>query len=220
MVDNVGVTLDNAQHPVRIGDDTLLFGAMSSDGWWKMVSTDMEGKMKETRHIAVPKGPNTAAPDGFQEKDGSGRCKCRGNGKGLNSCGGLCCAASPFTALNPTSKYYYAKGGSKSLANLCYEDETGLPIFHALLKRAWEDTPQQKRRTVSGTQCVHGRILCDWRYERWRTTLHRSLRANTAEKRRQKVLFQKRQRGVAAGGGHVRGTWSSALLRGTVPKSV
>ena len=101
MVDNVGVTLDNAQHPVRIGDDTLLFGAMSSDRWWKMVSTDMEGKMKETRHIAVPKGPNTAAPDGFQEKDGSGRCKCRGNGKGLNSCGGLCCAASPFTAFEP-----------------------------------------------------------------------------------------------------------------------
>ena len=44
---------------------------------------------------------------------------------GLNSCGKLCCAASPYTDVNPAGTYYYKKGGKESLANLCYEKAKG-----------------------------------------------------------------------------------------------
>ena len=49
VMDNVGVTLDWAGQPVRVDDDTLVFGAQGGK-WLKMVSTDMKGTMKETRY--------------------------------------------------------------------------------------------------------------------------------------------------------------------------
>lgn len=41
---------------------------------------------------------------------------------GLDSCGSLCCAASPYTDPSPSGTYYYAKGG-KTRATMCYASD-------------------------------------------------------------------------------------------------
>ena len=66
---------------------------------------------------------NSPPPRGYKAKPGSGACRCRGSGYGIDSCGTLCCAASPYTSTDPSSKYYYKKGGSRGIANLCFEKE-------------------------------------------------------------------------------------------------
>ena len=58
-----------------------------------------------------------AAPPGYKAKPGSSKCMCRGSGVGLDSCGTLCCAASPYTDPNPAGKYYH---GTNKANNLCY----------------------------------------------------------------------------------------------------
>merc|ERR1712205_256237 len=73
------------------------------------------------RRPAMTRGSNQAPPAGYKAKRGSGKCRCRGSGFGLDSCGTLCCAASPFTAPNSDSIHYYKKGGSRSTSNFCYE---------------------------------------------------------------------------------------------------
>ena len=64
---------------------------------------------------------NSDPPDGFKAKAGSGPCKCQGSGIGLDSCGSLCCADSPYTSTDPTDKDYFMNGGQKSKANVCWE---------------------------------------------------------------------------------------------------
>merc|ERR1712167_450322 len=73
------------------------------------------------RRPAMTRGSNQAPPAGYKAKRGSGKCRCRGSGFGLDSCGTLCCAASPFTAPNSDSIHYYKKGGRRSTSNFCYE---------------------------------------------------------------------------------------------------
>ena len=70
-------------------------------------------------HPAV--GSNALPPAGYRAKAGSGPCMCRGSGMGLDSCGELCCANSPFTATDPSSNDYFGKGGHRTDANLCWE---------------------------------------------------------------------------------------------------
>jgi len=74
-----------------------------------------------TTHVYPIVGSNADPPPGFIAKSGSGPCKCTGNGLGLNSCGNLCCADSPWTSTNPADQYYFANGGQKSLENLCWK---------------------------------------------------------------------------------------------------
>ncbi|MDA0713001.1 MAG: hypothetical protein O2897_03330, partial [bacterium] len=66
---------------------------------------------------------NAAAPLCWKAKPDSGPCRCTGEGKGLDSCGALCCAASPYTSTIPTDSNYY--GGNPS--NLCFERATPTP---------------------------------------------------------------------------------------------
>merc|ERR1719461_869902 len=54
-------------------------------------------------------GSNKNPPVGYEAKSGSGRCRCTGNGRGLNSCGELCCDNSPYTSTDPSSSYYFKK---------------------------------------------------------------------------------------------------------------
>merc|ERR1711871_328574 len=69
----------------------------------------------------LPSGSNKNPPMGYSAKAGSGPCRCRGSGYGLDSCGELCCAHSPYTDPDPNGKYYFGKGGTRTSANLCYE---------------------------------------------------------------------------------------------------
>uniref|UniRef100_A0A7S1IMM1 MACPF domain-containing protein n=1 Tax=Eutreptiella gymnastica TaxID=73025 RepID=A0A7S1IMM1_9EUGL len=68
----------------------------------------------------LPKGSNKSPPPGWEAKTGSGACQCKGSGNGLESCGELCCAASPWTDPDPNGEYYYKKGG-KTLEDMCYK---------------------------------------------------------------------------------------------------
>lgn len=74
----------------------------------------------ESDLASIPAGSNTLPP-GFVAKPDAQPCRCRGSGHGIDSCGDLCCAASPYTDVDPKGKYYYKKGGSRSLANLCFD---------------------------------------------------------------------------------------------------
>ena len=76
------------------------------------------GFVQEVITAALPRGANMAAPPGYKAKPGSSKCMCRGSGVGLDSCGTLCCAASPYTDPNPAGKYYH---GTNKANNLCYE---------------------------------------------------------------------------------------------------
>merc|ERR1712072_1611100 len=68
----------------------------------------------------LPSGSNMAPPEGYMAKAGSGPCRCRGSGFGLDSCGSLCCAASPYTDPDPSGQYYYGNNGNTA-ADMCYE---------------------------------------------------------------------------------------------------
>merc|ERR1719359_1865883 len=70
--------------------------------------------------VSLPSGSNQAPPDGYVAKANSGPCNCRGSGWGLDSCGTLCCAASPYTDPDPNGQYYYEKGG-RTIDDMCYE---------------------------------------------------------------------------------------------------
>jgi hypothetical protein len=48
--DNHHVTMDWGAHPMRYDTDTLIFGG-NNGGWFKMVATNLEGTMKETRYV-------------------------------------------------------------------------------------------------------------------------------------------------------------------------
>jgi len=80
----------------------------------------MGAQAQATAPAALPSGSNMAAPSGYVAKAGSAQCRCRGSGWGLDSCGSLCCAASPYTDPDPSGKYYYGKNG-KTEADMCYE---------------------------------------------------------------------------------------------------
>ena len=45
--------LDTHTHPMRYDADTLIFGANDSNKWFKMIATDNNGVMKETRFIST-----------------------------------------------------------------------------------------------------------------------------------------------------------------------
>jgi len=66
-------------------------------------------------------GSNSSPPMGYVAKSGSGPCLCSGNGIGLNSCGELCCASSPFTSTDPDDQYFYQNGGAADISNLCWQ---------------------------------------------------------------------------------------------------
>ena len=68
----------------------------------------------------MPSGENKSPPLGYVAKIGSGPCLCTGSGVGLDSCGELCCAASPYTDPDPNGKHYYGNDG-KTMADMCYE---------------------------------------------------------------------------------------------------
>lgn len=68
----------------------------------------------------LPSGNNKAPPRGYVAKADSGPCRCGGSGSGLDSCGQLCCAASPWTDPDPNGANHYAKAG-KTIAAMCYE---------------------------------------------------------------------------------------------------
>ena len=50
VVDNVGIELDPSVHPMRYGQNSLIFGAQSGSAF-RMIKTDMSGMMLETRYI-------------------------------------------------------------------------------------------------------------------------------------------------------------------------
>ena len=69
-------------------------------------------------------GQNAEAPVGYVAKASSGPCMCRRSGWGLDSCGKLCCARSPYTATDPSNKYFFGKHPNPTArtdANLCWE---------------------------------------------------------------------------------------------------
>ena len=70
------------------------------DQWWKDPC------------LGLPYGPNNAAPAGYKAIAGAGTCNCRGSGNGLDSCGTLCCAASPYTDPDPSGTYYAGKSAT------------------------------------------------------------------------------------------------------------
>ena len=47
--------LDTHTHPMRYDADTLIFGANDSNKYFKMIATDNNGVMKETRYIETDK---------------------------------------------------------------------------------------------------------------------------------------------------------------------
>ena len=71
---------------------------------------------------------NTDPPPGFTAKQGSGPCQCTRTGWGLDSCGALCCANSPFTSTDPTDDNYYGNGGYRTVENLCWEEAGTFPL--------------------------------------------------------------------------------------------
>lgn len=64
---------------------------------------------------------NSDPPIGYRAKIGSGPCRCRGNGLGLDACGHLCCDQSPFTSTNPRDSLHYTRGGQGTIDNLCWD---------------------------------------------------------------------------------------------------
>merc|ERR1719486_683933 len=72
-----------------------------------------------------------APPTGYGAKAGSAACRCRASGWGLDSCGTLCCSASPYTDPDPAGQYYWAKNNAGSTwENVrCYE-QTPAPTPH------------------------------------------------------------------------------------------
>jgi len=100
----------------------------------KFFSPDGEPSMCLTGNEAgFPYGSNKNPPPGYQAKAGAGPCKCGGNGQGLNSCGELCCAASPYTDPDESGTYYYEKGGFASWADArCYEQKAGISGYNTV----------------------------------------------------------------------------------------
>merc|ERR1719461_1697191 len=88
--------------------------------WW---SDGRKGHIDQRKEIAnLPiVGSNKNPPVGYEPKEGSGRCMCTGNGRGLNSCGELCCEHSPYTSTDPSSSRYFKKGGNGDFSNLCWQ---------------------------------------------------------------------------------------------------
>jgi hypothetical protein len=85
-------------------------------------------------------GSNALPPAGYRAKAGSGPCMCRGGGRGLDSCGELCCANSPFTATDPSSGDYFGNGGHRTDANLCWEADPNRVIPNAAGAGGWGGT--------------------------------------------------------------------------------
>ena len=78
------------------------------------------------KRVAIPKlGSNSAAPPGYLPKKGAGKCQCRNSGRGLDSCGELCCFHSPYTASDPNDKFYYGNkdpnNWQRHKDNLCWK---------------------------------------------------------------------------------------------------
>ena len=94
--------------------------------WPPGVSPPADVELIETRSTgSYPMvGQNAEAPPGYRAKEGSGPCMCRRSGWGLDSCGKLCCARSPYTATDPGNKYFFGKhpvASQRTDANLCWE---------------------------------------------------------------------------------------------------
>ena len=124
--------------------------ASSPDGVWPAGVTPPEPvELIETRTSSgsYPKvGPNALPPAGYKAKSGSGPCKCRGSGTGLDSCGKLCCANSPWSATDPSSSYYFAKhpfASRRTAANLCWEAGTPASFVRNIVSQR---TVQGKRQ--------------------------------------------------------------------------
>ena len=77
-------------------------------------------------------------------------CVCRGSGYGLDSCGELCCAHSPYTDPDPNGKYYFGKGGTRTSANLCYEN---IPCEGAHFQCFQERAHHGHRLQAVGAKC-------------------------------------------------------------------
>ncbi len=89
---------------------------------WKRTACATGERLKSLDAYTLPQlRENSAPPTGYKAKPGSGPCECRGSGYGRDSCGTLCCDASPYTSTIPGNKYYYKNGGNRTTDNLCYE---------------------------------------------------------------------------------------------------
>ena len=76
---------------------------------------------------------------------------CRRSGWGLDSCGKLCCARSPYTATDPSNKYFFGKHPNPTArtdANLCWE---ALPSPPCGLN---------EYRTETGGDCKAVKVTC------------------------------------------------------------
>ena len=96
-------------------------------------------------------GQNAEAPVGYVAKASSGPCMCRRSGWGLDSCGKLCCARSPYTATDPSNKYFFGKHPNPTArtdANLCWE---ALPSPPCGLN---------EYRTETGGDCKAVKVTC------------------------------------------------------------
>ena len=121
--------------------------------WPPGVSPPADVELIETRSTgSYPMvGQNAEAPAGYIAKAGSGPCMCRRSGWGLDSCGKLCCARSPYTATDPSNKYFFGKHPNPTArtdANLCWE---ALPSPPCGLN---------EYRTETGGDCKAVKVTC------------------------------------------------------------
>ena len=89
---------------------------------WERTACATGERLRDDEAFPLPQlRENSAPPTGYKAKPGSGPCECRGSGYGRDSCGTLCCDASPYTSTIPGNKYFYRNGGNRNIDNLCYE---------------------------------------------------------------------------------------------------
>ena len=128
--------------------------------WPPGVSPPADVELIETRSTgSYPMvGQNAEPPPGYKAKEGSGPCMCRRSGWGLDSCGKLCCARSPYTATDPSNKYFFGKhpvASQRTDANLCWEALPSPPAGATHMKV--KDNAYCGNRVCAGGSCPQSR---------------------------------------------------------------
>jgi hypothetical protein len=123
-IEAVGSDIDMTKSAERTYSYSVTYTTCEDEaGDPKVFFTSIQNRRLEHRYVSVgggtasslalsaetmdglPPGSNRAPPPGYVAKEGAVHCRCIGSGIGLDSCGELCCAASPYTDPDPKGKY-------------------------------------------------------------------------------------------------------------------